>query len=363
MELGDIGHRLTAYRRRTVQRGAGRPGLTRRRRGGFVALVVASLACAGLLAGLADATTGPGYLLRPPKYLISNKVLNTITGRYLMTSAAHKSKIQSSELYIGVAESGYAAGGISIYSYDPQGQLQSFAATLYDFHVVRGGQIESDIVGSGGEPILGHLFIRHVGSTKNLTGSIDPPYGGGPFAIAYRYKASSGPLPGAAYSPVSSKSSAPKAPPKPKPGWGKTGDFLGRYHLTPGQASATPTPAAGIFTIAATAADRLMASESRPTGGQLTLFMRTVKKTEPPEPSGILSVDAPSGNTVIYLTNLTSVGDTHKAIVNGGSFLGPPIGSFSGTISSPGSITGKITATGLGKFNVKFARFSSSPVP
>lgn len=340
------------------------------------ALAAGVVAAAGI-GGVAAATTGPGYLISPPKYRISLKLLKAYTGRYATTSTSPKSRITSSELYLGVAESGYAAGGISIYSYNAAGTLQSFASTIYNVHLVGGGQIEADIVGAGGRPVLGHLFFRHAHGTRNLVGQIDPPSGGGPFAIAYRYAASAGPLPGQANTPVPgppnagtvtgsglTSASKPTTPaPKGVPGWGPTGRFLGRYHLIPGAVAAPASRPAGIFTVALATADQLAASSQRPTGGQLTLFMRTVKKTLPPVPSGILSLETPAGSTVVYLTQLSSAGLGRKALVNGGSFLGPTLGSLTGTSSAAGSLTATITTQALGTFSARFSRFSASPKP
>ncbi len=342
------------------------------------AAAAAAVVAAVTGAGVAAATTGPGYLIAPPKYKISLKVLKSYSGRYVTTSAATKSGIRSSELYIGVAESGYAAGGISIYSYNAAGTLQSFAGTLYNFHVIGGGQVEADIVGAGGEPVLGHLFFAHKGASRNILGSIIPPGSGGRYAIAYREAGGSTALPGQANFPVpgppnpgvvsgkalnSNGNNPAVAAPKPIPGWGPTGRFLGRYHVVPGKPAASASQPAGIFTVALSAAARLSATAHVPTGGQLTMFMRTVKKTLPPEPSGIVSLQTPSGSAVVYLTMLSSAGLTRTAEVHGGSFLGPQIGTFSGTSAQPGALTGTISATGLGTFTVGFSRFSTNPAP
>jgi hypothetical protein len=91
--------------------------------------------------------------------------------------------------------------------------------------------------------------------------------------------------------------------------------------------------------------------------------MRTVKKTLPPEPSGILSLQTASGTSVLYLTHLTSAGPARKAEVHGGSYLGPQLGTFSGKSTRPGVLSGKFTATGFGTFAAGFVRFSTSPQP
>jgi hypothetical protein len=341
--------------------------LSRPRRRHLRVLLLTSLALtfAGSLGAVAEATTGPGYLLNPPKYRIPLSVLNAYTGRYVSSSIAQGSGIVSSELYVGVAESGYAAGGVSIYSYDHQGMLQTFAGTLYNF-CLDGKSVEADIVSTDGTTVLGHVIVRHNGSSRNVVGTLQPPTGGR-FAITYRYAASEGPLPGQAYAPVAFPAAAGHAP-KPgmsskRAGWGPTASFLGRYRLTVGTPVAQAPPQAGIFSLAVRAADRLVAGAQTPTGGELTLFMRPVKKTEPPVPSGILSVDTPVGSYVLYLTNLRSDGPMRGGTVHGGAFLGPTIGSLTGTSGGRGTLTATVTARGIGTFSVRFVRFSSTPAP
>ena len=158
-------------------------------------------------------------------------------------------------------------------------------------------------------------------------------------------------------------SPAPHKAPKTVSGWGPTGTFVGRYHLTPGATGAVASQPAGIFTVAATAAARLSAAAQRPTGGQLTLFMRTVKKILPPVPSGILSLHTPSGNSVVYFTYLSSAGSARKAQVHGGSYLGPQLGTFSGTSTAPGTLRGRLNGSGIGNVALRFTRFSTRIAP
>ena len=340
----------------------------RARRRGRAALVAATLvsALAASFASLAAATTGPGYLVAPSRYHLPFAVLKAYTGRYASTSAAPAARIISSEFVITVAVNGFPAGGISIYSYDPQGTEQTFAGTLYNFRVV-GSQVEADIVSTGGATVLGHLFFRHAGASRNLVGTIEPPTGGR-FAIAYRFAASEGQLPGttkgapASAPPAAGTTGAP-AKPKLKPGWGATASFLGRYRLVAGTPMVPPPAQDGIFSLAVDLAQQLGTAAHRPTSGELTLFLRTVKKTEPPVPSGILSLVTPAGSYVLYLTHLKSGGTVRAATVNGGSFLGAPIGSLSGTGAVPGTLIANLSAQGIGALGVRFVRFSHSPKP
>src|SRR5262249_5664553 len=114
---------------------------------------------------------------------------------------------------------------------------------------------------------------------------------------------------------------------------------------------------------AAAAANRLVAGAQTPSSGELTMFMRTVKKSEPPVPSGILSLLTPVGSYVLYLTNLQSQGLMRSATVHGGSFLRPSIGTLKGTRGGAGTLTADVVARGIGTFSVRFVRFSASPKP
>jgi hypothetical protein len=125
-------------------------------------------------------------------------------------------------------------------------------------------------------------------------------------------------------------------------GWGPHSSYIGRYR------------------------GRILASSGakayRPTAGQLTLFMRVVKTTSPPLPSGILALQTPSGENLVYLTSLIKTAGTFVATVNGGAFVGPVIGSFS-AIRGPGAVDAVVSLQGVGSFEVDFTRFSDSPQP
>lgn len=294
------------------------------RRIALVLVASAVLAVVGSLVAVAGATTGPGSLLKPPKYRIPLKVLNTYTGRYVSSSVAQSSGIISSELYVGRAGNGYAAGGISIYSYNTQGIPQTFAGTLYELRLV-GHAVEAEIVSVDGTTVLGRVTFRHAGSSRDLVGTLQPPGGTGVFPISYRYATAEGPLSGQAYAPGASSTAAgvgspPTISTTPQPGWGPAAGFLGRYRLIVSTPITQPPGPTWIFGVAVAAADRLTAGAQTPTGGELTLFMRTVKKTEPPAPSGILSLDTQAGSYVLYLTNLQSAGLGRTATVRGGAF-------------------------------------------
>jgi hypothetical protein len=341
---------------RRLARNRPRPWAARRRRAGLMAtLVAAALPIAGI--GAASATTGPTYLLKPPKYSFPFALLKAYAGRYISTSVSDPSKISSSGMYIGVGASGYAVGGISIYAFSAQGNLETIVDALYNFHIVGGG-VEADIVGAasgtGAVPVLGHVFFHHAGSSRNLVGTLQPPIGGS-YGISYRFVSSGGGV------PVSGNGQAATSPAKLHPGWGSTATSVGRYQLAGIAVSARPQPGAGIFTLAAVAANRLVVAARRPTGGELTLFLRKVKAGKPLVPSGILNIRSALGTNVLYLTDLRSAGAERAAVARGGSFLGPVIGRFTGTILEPGRMEATVQTSQLPTLTVLLSRFSSSP--
>jgi hypothetical protein len=152
-------------------------------------------------------------------------------------------------------------------------------------------------------------------------------------------------------------------------GWGAQASYLGRYHLRVvplagqgGSGSSHADAQAAVFSAAAAACQQVLAAVG-PTSGELTLFMREVKKGAPLVPSGILNLQAPGGNELVYLTYLTSSGGTRHAKINGGAFVGPVVGSFSATSTGPGMLSGTAQVEGIGTVEADYVRFSASPQP
>jgi hypothetical protein len=126
---------------------------------------------------------------------------------------------------------------------------------------------------------------------------------------------------------------------KPKEGWGSTASFIGRYHvkvLAPGSSGVR--------------------------GGELTMF----EQEEYPgseEPAGILKLETKTNNDVVYLRELKWRGAVRTAVVKGGAFVGPTIGSFAGRMIRAGKIEATVSTHGLGKIKAIFSRYSTKPTP
>jgi hypothetical protein len=131
-------------------------------------------------------------------------------------------------------------------------------------------------------------------------------------------------------------------------GWGAEKSYLGRYRL-----------------LGATEQSYSAPSATRLTNGELTLFMREEHKNAPLIPSGILSLQAPAplGTELLYLTSLTVHGATHRAVINGGAFVGPVVGSLSAVFTAPGKLTMTAEVQGIGTLHARFSRFSDSSAP
>jgi hypothetical protein len=144
-------------------------------------------------------------------------------------------------------------------------------------------------------------------------------------------------------------STTAKASSGPKPnGWGAEKSYLGRYRLL----GATQQVSSG-------------ASAVKLSSGELTMFMREEHKGAPLVPSGILELHgaAPIGIELLYMTSLAHSGNVRHAVINGGSFAGPVLGSLTGVPGSGGKLTVTATVHGLGTLRASFVRFSDSPQP
>ena len=301
-----------------------------------VVAAVAALASLGLGAASALATTGPTTIKRPPRYLIARSIIDTYLGRYRTGHQAPKSRVIVSDLLVTRDARGYAEGGIAIFAYDARGSEQQVLLALYDFHEVAGDVVAS-MVGPTGSPVYGHITFHHVGRSRSVTVLIRPTTYVGPGQVVFRYL---GPPSGTAATKgrlvAHSQGVAWHA------GWGAPAGFVGRYHLLPKR---SPT---GV---------------GRVTGGELTLFLRQVKKGKPLVPSGILHLQSRTASIVVYLTRLKEAGAQRMALVNGGAFVGPVIGTLRGTGTRPGLLGATVQAQGIPALTARFTRFSSSPQP
>jgi hypothetical protein len=124
-----------------------------------------------------------------------------------------------------------------------------------------------------------------------------------------------------------------------KEGWGSTGSFIGRYHV-----KVLSGGSAGVR------------------GGELTMFIQE-EFPGSEEPAGILKLRTKTNNDVVYLKELKRNGSARTAIVKGGSFLGPTIGNFKGTMVKAGKIKATVSTRGLGQVKAVFTRYSKKPTP
>ncbi|HVV89475.1 MAG TPA: hypothetical protein VHB53_03175 [Solirubrobacterales bacterium] len=122
-------------------------------------------------------------------------------------------------------------------------------------------------------------------------------------------------------------------------GWGGDRSFVGRYHV-----KVLSGGGAGVR------------------GGELTMFIQE-EFPGSEEPAGILKLRTKKNNDVVYLKELKHRGRARTAIVKGGSFLGPTIGNFKGTMRKAGRIRATVSTRGLGKVKAVFVRYSKKPTP
>jgi hypothetical protein len=97
--------------------------------------------------------------------------------------------------------------------------------------------------------------------------------------------------------------------------------------------------------------------------GHLTMFMREVYEHRPLVPGGVLVLNGPVHNLVLYLSELSSNGGrVLYATVKGGTYEGPAVGSFGG-VKRGNRIFGGLALRGLANVEANFVRYSKNPAP
>jgi hypothetical protein len=149
----------------------------------------------------------------------------------------------------------------------------------------------------------------------------------------------------------------PKIWPGPAPeaerlrnGWGEPESFVGQYH---------------VHFLKSVGANRSSGyaeyAGERFREGSLTMFMREVYEHRPFVPGGVLVLNGPTHNLVLYLSELSSNGGrVLYATVKGGTYEGPAIGSFGG-VKRGNRIFGGLRLRGLPNVEANFIRYSKNP--
>jgi len=149
----------------------------------------------------------------------------------------------------------------------------------------------------------------------------------------------------------------PKIWPGPAPeaerlrnGWGEPAGFVGQYHVR-FLRSVGANRSSGYAEYAG----------ERFREGHLTMFMREVYEHRPFVPGGVLVLNGPTHNLVLYLSELSSNGGrVLYATVKGGTYEGPSIGSFGG-VKRGNRIYGGLRLRGLANVEANFVRYSRNP--
>jgi hypothetical protein len=138
-------------------------------------------------------------------------------------------------------------------------------------------------------------------------------------------------------------------PERVRNGWGEPSSFVGQYHVSflkpvgPTRSNDYSEFASAGFT-----------------EGHLTMFMREVYEHRPHVPGGVLVLNGPTTNLVVYLSELSSNGRVVYATVKGGTYEGPAIGSFGG-VRRGNRILGGLRLRGLPNVEANFLRYSRNP--
>ena len=135
-------------------------------------------------------------------------------------------------------------------------------------------------------------------------------------------------------------------------GWGEPASFVGQYHVS-FLKSVGANRSSGYAEYAG----------ERFKEGHLTMFMREVYEHKPLVPGGVLVLNGPVHNLVLYLSELSSNGGrVLYATVKGGTYEGPAIGSFGG-VKRGNRIYGGLNLQGLANVEANFIRYSKNPAP
>jgi hypothetical protein len=135
-------------------------------------------------------------------------------------------------------------------------------------------------------------------------------------------------------------------------GWGEPAGFVGQYHVS-FLKSVGANRSSGYAEYAG----------ERFKEGHLTMFMREVYEHKPLVPGGVLVLNGPVHNLVLYLSELSSNGGrVFYATVKGGTYEGPAIGSFGG-VKRGNRIFGGLQLQGLANVEANFVRYSKNPAP
>jgi hypothetical protein len=127
---------------------------------------------AAAVPGHVSATTGPTQFLPAPKFKIANNLETPFIGQYILKSVAPESRLTGGALGVEIDDdNGQLVGVAQFYGYDESGQKTVWVATMYNFHLLKPGQVTIDLVGPSGKPLLGRLYVTHA-KTGDLVGSI-----------------------------------------------------------------------------------------------------------------------------------------------------------------------------------------------
>jgi hypothetical protein len=144
----------------------------------------------------------------------------------------------------------------------------------------------------------------------------------------------------------------PAEPERLRNGWGEPASFVGQYKVRflKGEGANRSTGYA-----------EYAGEQFRE--GHLTMFMREVYEHKPLVPGGVLVLQGPDNNLVLYLAELSSNGGrVLYATIKGGTYEGPAIGSFGG-VRRGNRIYGGLRLRGLANVEANFVRYSKSPAP
>jgi len=152
----------------------------------FVVLCVAAVASLGAAAA-ATATTGPGYLLKHPGFRVTRTVAKPFTGVFKFDRAGSSAKMVNASMFAQLNNQppeDFMIGQIQVYAYDRSGHEGDWVGTMYNWHWT-GREMQLELVGFGGSPVLGYMTLRARDSGKHLVGTLVTRSDNQHYAVAF----------------------------------------------------------------------------------------------------------------------------------------------------------------------------------
>lgn len=301
-----------------------------------------------MVPAIAAATTGPGLVLRYPRYGVARHLWPRYLGKFALTHTSDPRHVHTSTVLVYAASGGrYLVGLLHVYGEDEKGRNSSWIGTLYDFHALAPNRMQMNVLDDDGSK-FGRLTVRH-GPGGTLSGRLQVD-GEGTYRVAYRKTR---------HGPRVSAGRAPGASSRAQAGW--TGARTGRYVLTATSqvSNASQSVSAvsdGVLSDLVRRAMGVVQQSRSPIGGAAVTAGSLVLSGRGAAQSAALRLSGGTQQARLFLTDLQTSGTQERtATARSGSPAGAARGTFTVTRITSKRIAG-ILRLGAAERRVTFAR-------